>query len=143
MLFLFVEHAFDVGDLLEVELVTYRVKKIDLMYTVSGCVQGLVCVVDCWQQQQLHTHSYACACPVQLTNSASRTSCVSCPVSQVLVKSSGERCYYPNTRLITLPVVNLTRSVARSEKVVISLNVGQASNAAREALLVRRGGRAA
>lgn len=86
MLFLFVEHAFDVGDLLEVELVTYRVKKIDLMYTV-------------------------------------------------LVKSSGERCYYPNTRLITLPVVNLTRSVARSEKVVISLNVGQASNAAREALL--------
>ena len=55
---------------------------------------------------------------------------------QVLVKSTGERCYYPNTRLITLPVVNLTRSCAKSEKVVISLNVGQASNAAREALLV-------
>lgn len=35
MLFLFVEHAFDVGDLLEVEMVSYRVKKIDLMYTVS------------------------------------------------------------------------------------------------------------
>lgn len=52
------------------------------------------------------------------------------------MKSTGERCYYPNTRLITLPVVNLTRSCARSEKVVISLNVGQASNAAREALLV-------
>jgi hypothetical protein len=57
---------------------------------------------------------------------------------QVLVKSTGERCYFPNTRLITLPVVNLTRSCARSEKVVISLNVGQASNAAREALLVSR-----
>jgi small-conductance mechanosensitive channel len=55
---------------------------------------------------------------------------------QVLVKSTGERCYFPNTRLITLPVVNLTRSVARSEKVVISLNVGQTTNAAREALLV-------
>lgn len=55
---------------------------------------------------------------------------------QVLVKSTGERCYYPNTRLITLPVVNLTRSCAKSEKVVISLNVGQASDAAREALLV-------
>lgn len=36
MLFLFVEHAFDVGDLLEVEAVSYRVKKIDLMYTVGG-----------------------------------------------------------------------------------------------------------
>jgi hypothetical protein len=57
---------------------------------------------------------------------------------QVLVKSTGERCYFPNTRLITLPVVNLTRSCARSEKVVVSLNVGQASNAARDALLVRR-----
>lgn len=34
MLFLFVEHAFDVGDLLEVEGLSYRVKKIDLMYTV-------------------------------------------------------------------------------------------------------------
>jgi hypothetical protein len=28
MLFLFVEHAYDVGDLLEVEAVQYRVKKI-------------------------------------------------------------------------------------------------------------------
>lgn len=62
---------------------------------------------------------------------------MSCMTVQVLVKSTGERCYYPNTRLITLPVVNLTRSCAKSEKVVISLNVGQASNAAREALLVR------
>lgn len=52
------------------------------------------------------------------------------------MKSTGERCYYPNVRLITLPVINLTRSCARSEKVVISLDVGQASNAAREALLV-------
>lgn len=66
--------------------------------------------------------------------------CVCLLSPQVLVKSTGERCYYPNTRLITLPVVNLTRSVARSEKVLISLNVGQASNAAREALLVRGGG---
>eukprot|EP00883_Tetradesmus_obliquus_P002966 jgi/Sobl393_1/1317/SZX72877.1 len=32
MLFLFVEHAFDVGDLLEVEAVQYRVKKIDLQF---------------------------------------------------------------------------------------------------------------
>jgi small-conductance mechanosensitive channel len=35
MLFLFVEHAFDVGDLLEVEAVQYRVKKIDLQFIVS------------------------------------------------------------------------------------------------------------
>jgi hypothetical protein len=35
MLFLFVEHAFDVGDLLEVETVQYRVKKIDLQFIVS------------------------------------------------------------------------------------------------------------
>lgn len=65
-----------------------------------------------------------------------RDSLCGCVPVQVLVKSTGERCYYPNTRLITLPVVNLTRSCAKSEKVVISLNVGQASNAAREALLV-------
>jgi hypothetical protein len=36
MLFLFVEHAFDVGDLLELEAVQYRVKKIDLQFIVSG-----------------------------------------------------------------------------------------------------------
>lgn len=51
MLFLFVEHAFDVGDLLEVELMTYRVKKIDLMYTVC-CVCRVCGVRDCWRQQQ-------------------------------------------------------------------------------------------
>ncbi|KIY94341.1 hypothetical protein MNEG_13621, partial [Monoraphidium neglectum] len=34
MLFLFVEHAYDVGDLLELDGSTWRVKQIDLMYTV-------------------------------------------------------------------------------------------------------------
>jgi hypothetical protein len=87
MLFLFVEHAFDVGDLLEVETMQYRVKKIDLMYTL-------------------------------------------------MVKSTGEHCYYPNTRLITLPVLNLTRASARSDKVVFSLDVGRGGAAARAALMV-------
>ncbi|KAF6259738.1 Mechanosensitive ion channel-domain-containing protein [Scenedesmus sp. NREL 46B-D3] len=86
MLFLFVEHAFDVGDLLELEAVTYRVKKIDLQFIV-------------------------------------------------LVKSTGELVYYPTTRLITLPVINLTRSTARSEKVLFLLDVGKAATSAREALL--------
>jgi small-conductance mechanosensitive channel len=42
MLFLFVEHAFDVGDLLEVEAVQYRVKKIDLQFIVSEGGRGMV-----------------------------------------------------------------------------------------------------
>jgi hypothetical protein len=53
----------------------------------------------------------------------------------VLVKSTGERVYYPTTRLITLPVINLTRSTARSEKVLFLLDVGKAATSAREALL--------
>eukprot|EP00879_Flechtneria_rotunda_P016475 GHRR01017240.1.p1 GENE.GHRR01017240.1~~GHRR01017240.1.p1 ORF type:complete len:200 (+),score=75.37 GHRR01017240.1:483-1082(+) len=56
---------------------------------------------------------------------------------QVLVKGTGERCYYPNTRLITLPVINLTRSSAKTEKVVFLLDVGRAGLAAKEALLER------
>jgi hypothetical protein len=87
MLFLFVEHAFDVGDLLEVEGMQYRVKKIDLMYTL-------------------------------------------------MVKSTGEHSYYPNTRLITLPVLNLTRATGRTDKVVFSLDVGRGGAAARAALMV-------
>ena len=87
MLFLFVEHAYDVGDLLEVELMQMRVKKIDLMYTL-------------------------------------------------LVKTTGEHSYYPNTRLITLPVINLTRSANKSDKVLLLLNVGHGAVAVREALLV-------
>jgi cytochrome c553 len=54
---------------------------------------------------------------------------------QVLVKSTGERVYYPTTRLIALPVINLTRSTARSEKVLFLLDVGKAATSAREALL--------
>lgn len=56
--------------------------------------------------------------------------------TQVLVKSTGERVYYPTTRLITLPVINLTRTTAKSEKVVFLLDLGKAGTAAREALLV-------
>jgi hypothetical protein len=51
MLFLFVEHAFDVGDLLEVEAVQYRVKKIDLQFIVSTSrrseIGRIVCVWLC------------------------------------------------------------------------------------------------
>lgn len=53
----------------------------------------------------------------------------------MLVKSTGERVYYPTTRLITLPVINLTRSTARSEKALFLLDVGRAAASAREALL--------
>eukprot|EP00775_Hariotina_reticulata_P008975 gene8975-9150_t len=85
MLFLFVEHAYDVGDLLEVEVVQYRVKKIDLMYTL-------------------------------------------------FVKGNGERIYYPNTRLITLPVTNLTRTATKGDKVVFLVDIGSSGTAVKEAL---------
>lgn len=128
-----------------------RVKKIDLMYTVSS---GAALFPACCHTRLLTVNAQhvpaadipalspifrppvtsPCTRPLALPLAAIAT--LHPPTLQVLVKSTGERCYFPNTRLITLPVVNLTRSCARSEKVVISLNIGAASNAAREALLV-------
>lgn len=52
MLFLFVEHAFDVGDLLELEAVQYRVKKIDLMFIVRTGARPLR--PHCWALHCLH-----------------------------------------------------------------------------------------
>lgn len=53
MLFLFVEHPFDVGDLLEVEKELWRVYRVELMNTVSdhaGCCPAptATCRVDIW-----------------------------------------------------------------------------------------------
>ena len=85
MLFLFVEHAYDVGDLLDVEGSLYTVKQIRLM----------------------------CTC---------------------LVRTTGERSYYPNARLIALPVINLTRSERRCETVKFSVDGGAGAEAARAAV---------
>jgi hypothetical protein len=85
MLFLFVEHAYDVGDLLDVEGALYTVKQIRLM----------------------------CTC---------------------LVRTTGERSYYPNARLIALPVINLTRSEKRCETCKFFVDAGAGAEAARAAV---------
>jgi hypothetical protein len=83
----------------------------------------------------LHVNHPAWAISSHILNTC-RTSHLPHPAyPQVLVKSTGERVYYPTTRLITLPVINLTRSTARSEKVLFLLDVGKAATSAREALL--------
>jgi hypothetical protein len=128
MLFLFVEHAFDVGDLLEVELLTYRVSTPSAAAVRRPADSG-ACEV-CLTALRLST--------AHLHRTESRTQVKKIDLLYTtLIKSTGERVYYPNTRLITLPVVNLTRTTARSEKFVISVDVGAATTAAREAILVR------
>ena len=58
----------------------------------------------------------------------------------VLTKATGERCYYPNTRLLTLPLVNLSRTQHKAEAVSLAVDTGRAGLAARKALSVRRRG---
>jgi hypothetical protein len=55
---------------------------------------------------------------------------------QLFVKGNGERIYYPNTRLITLPVTNLTRTATKGDKVLFLLDIGISGTAAKEALTV-------
>jgi small-conductance mechanosensitive channel len=51
-----------------------------------------------------------------------------------LVRTSGERNYYPNTRLITLPIINLTRSERRCETARFCVDAGASAEAARSAV---------
>lgn len=54
----------------------------------------------------------------------------------VLVRATGERVYMPTSRLTALPVINLTRTKLKSDKLVISLDMGSSGAAAREKLQV-------
>jgi hypothetical protein len=55
-------------------------------------------------------------------------------MSTCLVRTSGERNYYPNTRLITLPIINLTRSERRCETARFCVDAGAGAEAARSAV---------
>lgn len=50
---------------------------------------------------------------------------------------SGETNHYPNTRLMLLPIINITRSTNRSDKIVFTIDPGRQAAALREALEVR------
>jgi small-conductance mechanosensitive channel len=54
----------------------------------------------------------------------------------VLTKSTGERCYYPNARMLQLPVVNLSRTALKGEAVNFTVDAGAPALMARQALLV-------
>jgi hypothetical protein len=55
----------------------------------------------------------------------------------VLIKGTGERCYYPNTRMLMLPMVNLSRTTLRGESLNFTVDAGATGLAVREALTVR------
>ena len=58
----------------------------------------------------------------------------------VMTKGTGERVHFPNTRLLTLPIANLSRTQHRAESVSLAFDLGAPALAAREALMVRHAG---
>ncbi len=169
MLFLFVEHAFDVGDLLLLDNENMRVKKIDLMYTVlvkgatgaqctsmynvphvhragqggHRCAMAAACVA--WLPHEMYGASCVvsdlCCCHPVAMNARLQPSHNDChpdtsmPSTQPthppnLIPNltppplSGEVLHYPNTKLLTVPIINVTRSNSRGDGVKFLLDVG-------------------
>jgi hypothetical protein len=55
----------------------------------------------------------------------------------VLIKGTGERCYYPNTRMLLQPITNLSRSANRAETVSFTVDMGRVGLEVQAALKVR------
>jgi len=120
-----------VGDLLEVDGSLWRVKQV-------GCWSaGWLVLVDSNASnpypQPLDTPSppphptlpFPPPCPKQIDL-----------MYTVLIKGTGERCYYPNTRMLLLPIINLSRTSHRAEAVNFTVDMGRTGLEVRKALRV-------
>lgn len=54
----------------------------------------------------------------------------------VLTKGTGERVYYPNTRMLNLPIANLSRTQHKADVAGFTVDAGACAVAAREAIIV-------
>jgi hypothetical protein len=127
---LLAEHAYDVGDLLFIDNEGMRVKKIDLMYTVliksSTGGRAAAARLRSGRPRPLHRagRGRAAALLAQCQPLASRHAAPkshptrpsahlpTCPPAR-----PGEIVHYPLSKLITVPIINISRSANRSDKV--------------------------